>query len=110
MLQLKDPSLFKQQVLVAGEWCDADDGQTVAVTNPANGETLGTVPLCGTAETERAIAAADVAQRAWSRLPAKERSAVLRRLNDLMLAHADDLALLAFMFGCQRQPLSMIAS
>ena len=65
MLKLKDQSLFKQQVLVAGEWCDADNGKTVDVTNPANGEKLGTVPMCGTAETERAIAAADVAQRAW---------------------------------------------
>ncbi len=94
MLNLRDPSLFKQQVLVAGEWCDADDGKTVAVTNPANGETLGTVPMCGTAETERAIKAADAAQRSWAALPAKERTAVLRKLNDLMLANADDLALI----------------
>ena len=104
MIKLKDPSLFKQQVLVAGEWCDADDGKTVAVTNPANGETLGTVPMCGTAETERAIAAADVAQRAWARLPAKERGAVLRKLNDLMLANADDLALI--MTSEQGKPLA----
>ncbi len=89
---------------MAGEWCDADDGKTVAVTNPANGETLGTVPMCGTAETERAIAAADVAQRAWARLPAKERSAVLRKLNDLMLANADDLALI--MTSEQGKPLA----
>ncbi len=104
MLKLKDPSLFKQQVLVAGEWTDADDAKTVAVTNPANGEILGTVPMCGAAETERAIAAADVAQRAWSRLPAKERSAVLRKLNDLMLANADDLALI--MTSEQGKPLA----
>ena len=49
MLKLKDPSLFKQQVFLAGEWADADDGNTVAVTNPANGDTLGSVPMCGTA-------------------------------------------------------------
>jgi succinate-semialdehyde dehydrogenase/glutarate-semialdehyde dehydrogenase len=104
MLELKDPSLLKQQVLVAGEWIDADNGKTVAVTNPANGRTLGTVPMCGTAETERAIAAADVAQRAWARLPAKERGAVLRKLNDLMLAHADDLALI--MTAEQGKPLA----
>ncbi len=42
MLKLKDPGLFKQQVYLAGTWVDADDGGTVAVTNPANGETLGT--------------------------------------------------------------------
>ena len=75
MLKLKDPSLFKQQAYVAGAWVDADDGKTVAVTNPATGEQIGTVPVCGAAETERAIKAADVAQRAWAQVSAKERSA-----------------------------------
>ena len=104
VLKLKDPTLFRQQVLVAGEWADADSGKTVAVTNPASGDTLGTVPLCGTAETARAIAAADVAQRLWREVPAKERAAVLRRLNDLMLANADDLALI--MTSEQGKPLA----
>jgi succinate-semialdehyde dehydrogenase/glutarate-semialdehyde dehydrogenase len=103
-LKLKDQSLFRQQVLVAGEWVDADDAQTVAVTNPANGEQVGTVPMCGAAETARAIAAADKAQRAWRHVPAKERSALLRRLNDLMLASADDLA--QIMTAEQGKPLA----
>jgi len=93
-LRLKDPTLLRQQAYVAGAWIDADDGTTVAVTNPASGETIGTVPMCGTAETERAIAAAEKAQKGWARLPAKERSAILRKLNDLMLANVDDLALI----------------
>ncbi len=104
MLQLKDPSLFKQQAYVAGQWINADNGKTVAVTNPANGETIGTVPVCGSAETERAIAAADKAQKAWRDVSAKERAAVLRKLNDLMLAHADDLALI--MTSEQGKPLA----
>jgi len=94
MLKLKDPSLLRQQACLAGEWVDADDGTTLAVTNPANGEQLGTVPMCGAAETARAIAAADVAQRSWRDVPAKERAAILRKLNDLMLANQDDLALI----------------
>jgi succinate-semialdehyde dehydrogenase/glutarate-semialdehyde dehydrogenase len=94
MLKLKDASLLRHKAYVAGQWIDADDGATIAVTNPANGEHIGTVPMCGAAETARAIAAADVAQRAWRDVPAKDRSAILRRLNDLMLAHADDLALI----------------
>ncbi|WP_208509406.1 NAD-dependent succinate-semialdehyde dehydrogenase [Variovorax paradoxus] len=93
-LRLKDPTLLRQQAYVAGAWIDADDGTTVAVTNPASGETIGSVPMCGTAETERAIAAAEKAQKGWARLPAKERSAILRKLNDLMLANVDDLALI----------------
>ncbi|MFV0674855.1 NAD-dependent succinate-semialdehyde dehydrogenase [Variovorax sp. tm] len=93
-IQLKDPTLLRQQAYIAGAWVNADDGTTVAVTNPANGQQIGTVPMCGTDETARAIAAAEVAQRAWAKVPAKERSAVLRRLNDLMLANVDDLALI----------------
>jgi len=94
MLNLKDPSLLRQQAFIAGVWLDADNGKTLDVNNPATGETLGTVPLCSAAETERAIAAADVAQRAWARVPAKERGAVLRKLFDLMVANVDDLALI----------------
>jgi len=104
MLKLKDPSLFKQQAYVAGQWIDADNGKTVAVTNPANGETIGTVPVCGSAETERAIAAADKAQKVWRDVSAKERAAILRKLNDLMLANTDDLALI--MTSEQGKPLA----
>lgn len=79
MLKLKDPSLFKQQAYVAGQWIAADNGKTIDVTNPANGEKLGTVPMCGSAETERAIVAADKAQKLWRDVPAKDRAAILRR-------------------------------
>jgi succinate-semialdehyde dehydrogenase/glutarate-semialdehyde dehydrogenase len=103
-LNLKDPSLFTQKAYVAGAWVDADNGETVPVSNPATGAMLGTVPLCGTAETERAIAAADVAQRLWRDVSAKERSAILRKLNDLMLANVDDLALI--MTSEQGKPLA----
>ncbi|MDB5767885.1 MAG: gabD2 [Collimonas fungivorans] len=94
MMQLKDPSLFRQQAYVNGEWCGADSGATHPVTNPATGETIGSVPLMGVAETKRAIAAADQAWRQWRRKTAKERSIVLRKWNDLMLANQDDLALI----------------
>ena len=78
MLKLKDPGLFKQQAYIAGEWVDADSGETVAVTNPATGALIGTVPMCGTRETVRAIEAADLAQKQWRDVPAKERAAILR--------------------------------
>jgi len=94
MMQLKDPSLFRQQAYVNGEWCDADNGGAHPVTNPATGETIGSVPLMGAAETRRAIAAANEAWRQWRRKTAKERSIVLRKWNDLMLANLDDLALI----------------
>jgi succinate-semialdehyde dehydrogenase/glutarate-semialdehyde dehydrogenase len=94
MILMKDPSLFQQQAFIDGEFCDADNGGTVTVTNPASGAVLGTVPDMGAAETARAIAAADVAWAGWKAKPAKARAAVLRAWYDLILANADDLALL----------------
>ncbi|TCP10324.1 succinate-semialdehyde dehydrogenase/glutarate-semialdehyde dehydrogenase [Crenobacter luteus] len=92
MQNLKDPSLFRQQAYIGGEWCDALDGARFAVTNPATGELLGHVPRMGKTETERAVAAASQAFAAWRAQPAKARAAVLRRWYELMLANADDLA------------------
>ncbi|WP_426175112.1 NADP-dependent succinate-semialdehyde dehydrogenase [Massilia sp. TWR1-2-2] len=103
MLNLKDPSLLRQQAFLNGEWCDADDGTTIKVTNPATGETVGTAPHMGAAETKRAIDAANAAWPAWRKKPAKERAAVLRKWNDLMLENADDLALI--MTAEQGKPL-----
>ncbi len=94
MLQLKDPSLLRQQAYLDGEWCDADDGSTIEVINPATGEVLGSIPRMGAAETKRAIAAAERAWSGWRKKTGKERSAILRKWNDLMLANADDLALI----------------
>ncbi|AGA71217.1 succinate-semialdehyde dehydrogenase I [Pseudomonas plecoglossicida] len=91
-MQLKDAQLFRQQAYINGEWLDADNGQTIKVTNPATGEVIGTVPKMGTAETRRAIEAADKALPAWRALTAKERSAKLRRWFELMIENQDDLA------------------
>ncbi|AKZ63457.1 succinate-semialdehyde dehydrogenase [Herbaspirillum hiltneri N3] len=104
MLQLKDPSLLRQQGYINGAWCNADDGGTRAVTNPATGDKLGTVPDMGTDETRRAIEAAQAAWPAWRKKTARERAAVLRKWNDLMLANADDLALI--MTAEQGKPLA----
>jgi succinate-semialdehyde dehydrogenase/glutarate-semialdehyde dehydrogenase len=93
-MQLNDPSLFRQQCYIDGAWCDAAAGATVDVHNPATGERIGTVPHMGAADTRRAIEAANAAWPAWRKKPAKERAAILRKWNDLMLANADDLAVL----------------
>jgi succinate-semialdehyde dehydrogenase/glutarate-semialdehyde dehydrogenase len=104
MLTLKDPSLLRQQCFIAGQWCDADGGATISVTNPATGEVLGTVPKMGAAETRRAIDAANTAWPEWRKKPAKTRAAILRKWNDLILANADDLA--ALMTAEQGKPLA----
>jgi len=91
-MDLKDSGLFRQQAFINGEWLDADSGLKISVTNPATGEVIGTVPKMGTAETRRAIEAADKALPAWRALTAKERSAKLRRWFELMIENQDDLA------------------
>jgi len=103
-LELKDPSLFRQANFIDGKWVEADGGKTFDVVNPATGDVLGKVPAMGAAETRRAIEAANRAQPAWRALLAKERAAILRKLNDLMLANADDLALI--MTAEQGKPLA----
>ncbi|MFL6660358.1 MAG: NADP-dependent succinate-semialdehyde dehydrogenase [Massilia sp.] len=104
MLTLKDPSLLRQQSYINGAWCDADDASTINVVNPATGESLGSVPHMGAAETARAIAAASAAWPAWRKKTAKERSVILRKWNDLMLENVDDLALI--MTAEQGKPLA----
>jgi succinate-semialdehyde dehydrogenase/glutarate-semialdehyde dehydrogenase len=104
MLDLRNPELFRQQAYLDGRWCDADSGATFAVTNPATGEVLGRVPEMGAAETRRAVLAAQAAWAGWRRKTAKERSVILRKWNDLMLANADDLA--AIMTAEQGKPLA----
>ncbi|MBL0844592.1 aldehyde dehydrogenase family protein, partial [Pseudomonas mediterranea] len=91
-MQLKDTSLFRQHAYIDGTWADADSGQTLNVSNPATLETIGTVPKMGTAETRRAIEAADKALPTWRALTAKERAGKLRRWFELMIEHQDDLA------------------
>ncbi|SFU29908.1 NAD-dependent succinate-semialdehyde dehydrogenase [Pseudoduganella namucuonensis] len=104
MLQLADTTLLRQHAYLNGVWCDADDGATLDVGDPATGAALGTVPLMGAAETARAIAAAKAAFPAWRAKTGKERGAILRRWHDLMLANAADLALI--MTAEQGKPLA----
>ena len=91
---LSDPSLLKRQAYINGEWVDADDGATFTVYNPATHEPVAEVASVGAAETRRAIEAAEVAQKEWAAKTAMERSAILKRWNDLMLENAEDLAIL----------------
>ncbi|MDN2582887.1 NAD-dependent succinate-semialdehyde dehydrogenase [Aquibium sp. ELW1220] len=91
MLQ-KSNHYMRQANLIGGEWVQADSGATLDVTNPANGQKLGTVPKSGKAETRRAIEAADKAFRTFRKTTANERSKMLRKLHDLILENQDALA------------------
>jgi succinate-semialdehyde dehydrogenase/glutarate-semialdehyde dehydrogenase len=91
-MQISDQGLFRTQAYIDGKWCDADSGETLPVLNPANGETIAEIARCGTAETRRAIEAAERAQVEWRKRSAKERAAILRKWFDLMMQHQEDLA------------------
>lgn len=93
LTRLKDKALVTDKGLIAGEWlAKSDSGKTFEVTNPSTGEVIAVLPDMSRAETARAIDAAYVAQKDWARWTGKERAAVLRKLYDLMVANADDLA------------------
>lgn len=91
-MKLNDLRLLRNQAYVNGQWIDADDGTRFAVTNPANGETIVEVSSLGQAETARAVAAAEAALPAWREKTAKERSSILRKWFDLIMANQEDLA------------------
>jgi len=93
-IQISDQSLLKTRAYINGEWVDADSGATVAVTNPANGEVIAEVAKCSTAETRRAIEAAEAAFPEWRKRTAKERAACLRKWFNLMMEAQEDLALI----------------
>ena len=104
MQSLTDTKLFRQHGYIDGTWAPADSGKTLAVTDPATGEQLGTVPNMGADETRRAIEAANAALPGWRAKTAKERANVLRKWFDLMMANQEDLARL--MTAEQGKPLA----
>ncbi len=93
-IQLADQGLLKTQAYINGQWVDADSGETVPVNNPATGEIIAEVAKCGTAETRRAIEAAEAAFVDWRQRPAKERANLLRKWFNLMMDAQEDLALI----------------
>lgn len=88
--QLQDASLLKTNAFVGGEWVEA--GKSFEVLNPATGEPLAEVADCGTVETRTAIAQAAAAFDQWAGQTGKQRSAVLRRWYDEVLAAKEDIA------------------
>jgi succinate-semialdehyde dehydrogenase/glutarate-semialdehyde dehydrogenase len=87
-------SLSMSRCYVDGLWVEAQDGRTIAVSNPASGETIGTVPKAGLEETRRAIAAAHQAFGAWRDRTSEDRSSLLRRWAALVVQRQEELAVL----------------
>ena len=80
------------KMLIGGEWVGALSGATTKVINPANGEVVGIVPKCGPDDVDRAVAAAVKAGPEWAAKTMGERSKVLLKLSQLIMAHQEELA------------------
>jgi len=92
MLELSNTQLFREACLVDGHWTQAASGESMAVTNPADGSLVGRVPQLSAQEVEGVVAAAAAAQKPWAKKAAPERAAVLEKWYALILQNADDLA------------------
>ncbi len=79
------------QNYIAGRWCDAISGARFAVLNPADDQQITDVPDSSAGDALAAVEAAHAAFPVWRSTPAKQRAALLKRWNDLILAHQDEL-------------------
>ena len=89
-LTLTRPDLIRSANFIAGQW-SATPAARLAVTDPATGATITEVPDSGALEARAALDTAHAAFPAWRKVPAKQRAAIIKRWNDLVLAHQDDL-------------------
>ncbi|HYD94362.1 MAG TPA: NAD-dependent succinate-semialdehyde dehydrogenase [Noviherbaspirillum sp.] len=89
---LKDAALLRSQAYLNGAWVEGN--ASFPVTNPADGTTITAVPNLGAEDTRKAIDAASAAFPLWSAKTAKERAGIMRKWYELLLQHADDLAVL----------------
>ncbi|MAK44644.1 MAG: succinate-semialdehyde dehydrogenase (NADP(+)) [Spongiibacter sp.] len=88
-MNLANTPFFKNQCFIDGQWLSSSD--TAAVHNPANGEVITHVPMMGAADTERAIQAAERAQREWRQRSADERATLLKRWHQLVVENSRGL-------------------
>ena len=102
-MKLSDKSLLKDKCLINGQWLLAKSNETISVTNPADGDVVGNVPSLSATEVETVIEASNAAFKQWRKLTAADRSKILRKWFDLMIANADDLAMI--MTSEQGKPL-----
>ncbi|MCF8147099.1 MAG: NAD-dependent succinate-semialdehyde dehydrogenase [Sulfuritalea sp.] len=100
--QLKDPSLLHTDALINGQWIPG--ASRFDIVDPATGHKLADVANLGPQDAEAAIAAANAAWPAWKAKTAKERSIILRKWFDLLMANQDDIA--RIMTAEQGKPLA----
>jgi succinate-semialdehyde dehydrogenase/glutarate-semialdehyde dehydrogenase len=81
-----------KRMYIDGKWCDADNGRTYEVINPATEDVLAEIAYGGRAEVRRALEAAQRAMPAWRKATAWDRAKVLRKTADLIRDRSDAIA------------------
>ena len=89
--RLKDPSLLREHCYIDGAWVGTP---AHPVNNPASGVEIAKVPQMTAADATRAVEAAERAFPAWAKFTAKQRSNILRKWFELIIANREDLALI----------------
>ncbi len=90
-LTIQHDDLLPGRNFIAGQWQEAAEGRRFDVTDPASDAVFATVPDSGAVDAAAALEAAHAAFATWRAVPAKQRAQILRRWNDLIVAHQDDL-------------------
>ena len=103
-LKLSNSKLLKQQCLIKDGWHDASDAATIDVTNPFNGEVIGTIPSLTEQDVNEAVAYAHEVQASWAAKTPQERGDLLQKWADLIDENKEDLAII--MTAEQGKPLT----
>jgi len=89
-LSLNRADLIRSANYISGEWLSVA-GPLLDVTDPATGDLITRVPDSGADDARAALDAAHAAFPTWRKVPAKQRAQIIKRWNDLVLAHQEDL-------------------
>jgi acyl-CoA reductase-like NAD-dependent aldehyde dehydrogenase len=89
--QPAEASTIDARMLIGGEWVGAESGETLPVLNPANRQVFARIPRGAAADVDRAVAAAQAAFPAWSRVVPRERGRLLGRIAEAIEAKVEEL-------------------
>ena len=103
-LNLSNPDLIKQHCLIKDGWHAANDEATIKVSNPFNGDVIGTVPSLTAADVNDAVTYSHETQITWAAKTPQERAQLLQKWADLIDANKEDLAII--MTAEQGKPLA----
>ena len=86
--------MAEEQMSIAGEWCNSEDGATADVLNPASGEVIATVPKATIADVNRCVDASRAAfnSKDWSLMDPAQRGRCLLKMAAATYANANALA------------------